>query len=155
MCAIPSKSSLKRVVAKSTPGSSKKKPRFSQHHSAEKDHSGPTPSPIPTSVVQPSIFVVDLEVALDSIPSFEECVEDLPSYNTEGSSKEKEKIAPSLLAKEIEVVSHLRSIVSEQDLKSLWLNSTEALSKSTLFYVGRVNFLSFLFYESDPFILPY
>lgn len=113
MSVVPSKSSLKRVSTKSTPGSSQKKPQFSQHRSVEKDHSGSTPLLALASVVQPPVSVVELEAALDSIPSFDECVKNLPSYNTRGSSKGKEKIGPSLLAKEIEAISHLCSVVFE------------------------------------------
>lgn len=109
----------------------------------EKDHSGSTPSLAPTSVVWPSISVVDLEAALDFIPSLDECIEDLPSYDAEGSSKGKEKAAPSLLAEEIEAVGHRHSVISKQDLRTLWPNSTTALAQSTLFYIGRVNFLFF------------
>lgn len=62
----------------------------------------------PTSIMPPPISIVDLEAALDSIPSFDECVEHLPSYSMEGSSKEKEKFVLSLLAEEVEAVGHLR-----------------------------------------------
>lgn len=103
MSVVPSKSSLKRVSAKSTLGGSQKKPRFSQHRSAEKDRSGSTPSVAPASETPPPILIVDLGAALDSIPSFDECIEHLPSYSAEGLSKGKEKAAP-LLAEEVEVV---------------------------------------------------
>lgn len=107
------------------------------------------------SVRLPSISIIDLELVLDYVPSFEECIEDLPSYNAGGSSKGKEKAAPFLLAEEIEVVGHLRSVVSEQDLKSLWPNSMDVLARSTLFDVGRVKFLSFFFYQPSHSVLSY
>lgn len=120
MSVVPSKSSLKRVSAKSTPSGSQKKPRFSQCRSAEKDLPGSAPSMALAPVVLPPVLIVDLEAALDSLPSFDECVEHLPSYSAEGSSKRKERIALFLLAEEVEAVGHLCSVVSEQDLKSLW-----------------------------------
>lgn len=112
MSAVPSKSSLKRVSAKSTSGGSQKRPQFSQYRSTEKDLPRLTPTaPIP--VAPPPISIVDLEAALDSLPSFDEYVKHLPSYSAEGSSKGKEKIAPSLLAEEVEAVGHLRLVISE------------------------------------------
>lgn len=134
---------FKEGIGQVDPSGSQKRPWFSQRRPAEKNIPGSTPvAPVP--VAPPPVSIVDLEVALDSLPSFDECIEHLPLYNAEGSSKGKEKIAP-LLAEEVEAVGHLRSIVSEQDLKSLWPNSTEALARSTLFDVGRASVLFFLF----------
>lgn len=119
MSALPSKASLARVVSKATVGSLRKKPKFSHHRSAEKDQPATVPQAIAPPVRLTPPIVVDLEAALETAPTFDECIEDLPLYIPEESSKEKEKLPPSLLANEEEAAAHLRLVLSNQDMKSL------------------------------------
>lgn len=86
---------------------------------------------------------------MESVPPFDECVDDLPMQASGGPSKGKEMSQPSLLGDEEEVVALLRSIIFKHDMRCYRGNSTNALAKSTYSDFGQVSFLSFL----NPFII--
>lgn len=113
---VPSKFSLARVATKVTLGSSSKKPKFSHNRSVEKGTPSSTPQVIVSLVGMLAPSILDLEAALESAPIFDECIEDLPQFILEGSDRGKEKLPPSMLTDEEELVSHLRSVISDQDI---------------------------------------
>lgn len=139
MSVRPSKSSLARVTSKATAGSSYKKPQFFHSRSTEKDQQGIVPSTVASPVVL-STFFIDLEVALDTAPTFDECIDDLPLHTLmRVSSKGKEKVPSSLLDDEDRVITHFHSVLSNSDTESFRYNSTSDLAKSTFFDLGKVN----------------
>lgn len=154
MSAVPSKSSLVRVASKATPGSSHKKPKFSHNYSIEKGTSSSAPQVVALPVGLPPPSIVNLEADLEAAPTFDECVKDLSCHILEGSGRGKEKLQPSLLANEEEVVTYLQSVISDQDLRSPWPNNTNVLAMSTFFDLGKVKcFFLFFFLEFGHSIL--
>lgn len=82
----------------------------------------------------PPPSVVDLEAA----STFDECIENLPCDVPSGSDRGKGMFHLSLLANEGEAIAYLRSVISDQDLRSLYPNNTDVLVSSAFFDLRKV-----------------
>lgn len=136
---LPKRESPLRQPARS----SCKKAKFSHNRSTEKGAIGSTSQIVAPSIILPPPSVIDLEAALETASTFDECIEDLPLHAPKGFDKGKEKLMPSLLANEEEVVTLIQLVISDQDIKSLWPNSTDILARSTFFDHRKVKRFSF------------
>lgn len=134
-----SKAALARVLARNLAATSHKCPKFSHHRSAEKGKLSEAPPTVSTSTALAVPSIIDLEVALETMPKFDECVVDLLHYLPSWSSKNgKEKDPPSLLQDEDQAIVHLCLVLFDGNMESFKGTSSGVLAKSTFYNLAKV-----------------